>query len=73
MTFLARRVEAALKQLGHTYRALDVELLKTRARDLNSSTWEKLRKRLRKGKKDAPCIYQDWLYEHCRLDQTVQE
>ena len=73
MTFLARRVEAALKQLGHSYRALDVELLKTRARDLNSSTWEKLRKRLRKGKKDAPCIYQDWLYEHCRLDQTVQE
>lgn len=71
MTFLARRVEAALRQLGLAYRNLDVDLLKTRARELNTSTWEKLRKRLRKGMKNAPDIYQDWLYEHCRVDLSV--
>jgi len=42
-------------------------------RELNSETWEKVRKGLKKGKKKAPCIYQDWLYERCRLEQTTQE
>jgi len=71
MTFLARRVEATLGQLGYSYRSLNVDLLRTRAQELNSATWEKVRKGLKKGRKNAPNIYQDWLYEHCRVDQSV--
>lgn len=73
MTFLARRVQAALDQLDYDYRPIDIDMLQRRARELNSETWEKVRKGLKKGKKKAPCIYQDWLYEHCRLEQTTQE
>lgn len=75
MTFLARRVEAALNQLGHPYRALDVDVLRTRAQELNSATWGKLRNRLlkpKKGKVDEPNIYQEWLYEHCRVYPSMQ-
>lgn len=74
MTFLSRRVEAALNQLGHVYRPLDVELLRKRAQDLNSAIWEKVRNhhlKAKKGKKSESDIYQQWMYEHCRTIPTL--
>lgn len=52
-----------------------MDVLRTRAQELNSATWEKLRKRLlkpKKGKVDEPNIYQEWLYEHCRVYPSMQ-
>jgi len=74
MTFLARRVEAALNQLGHLYRPLDVEILRKRALDLNSAVWEKVRKHHMKGKKgknSEPDIYQQWLNDHCKTNPSL--
>lgn len=76
MTFLSRRVEAALNLLGHTYRPLDVEVLRSRALDLNSAVWEKIRKHHLKGKRGKQSesdIYQQWLFNHCRVNPTLTE
>jgi len=60
MVFLARMTEAAIAKLGYTYVALDIDALRTRARELNTKTWEKLRKKP-KGKKSGASVYQEWL------------
>ncbi len=60
MAFLARMTEDAIAKLGYTYAALDIDALRARARELNSKTWEKLRKKP-KGKKAGASVYQEWL------------
>ena len=68
MTLLARLVEQALARLGYRFTALDVDAMQARARELNSHTWQKLRK----GKQErSACPYNAWLEKQCQPPQGM--
>ena len=68
MTLLARLVEQALVRLGYRFTALDIAALQARAQELNSRTWQKLRK----GKQGrSVCPYNAWLEKQCQTPQGM--